>query len=151
MAEAHDTWFLVADGSRARILMTAGRKAPIETVEVFESWEAHLLPHELGRDRPGRSFESSAPTRHGMEPPTDPQLVAKQKFIRRVADTLNRAALEKRFGALYLIAEPRTLGMLRPELHDLTRAAVREEVDKDWISLPEQKLEEHLRELLRPH
>jgi hypothetical protein len=41
--------------------------------------------------------------------------------------------------------------MLRPELHDLTRAAVREEVDKDWIALPEQKLEEHLRELLRPH
>jgi protein required for attachment to host cells len=151
MAQAHDTWFLVADRSRARILRTARLKAPIETVEAFESREAHLLPHELGRDRPGRSFESAAPSRHGMEPPTDPQLVAEHKFIRRVADTLNLAALENRFDALFLIAEPRALGMLRQELHDLTRARVRVEVDKDWLSLPEQKLEEHLRELLRPH
>ena len=150
MAQAHTTWFLIADSARARIVSVRRHMPGFETIATFDSEEAHQLSRDLGSDRPGRAHESASPTRHAVEPRSDPQRVAKQRFDRAVAETLNRAAAERRFDALFLIAPPRTLGDLRQELDDATRAKVREELDKDWVKLPEPELEQQLNALLRP-
>ena len=150
MPQAHTTWFLIADSARARIVSARRHVPGFETVVCFESEEAQHQSHEIGSDRPGRAFESASPTRHAVEPRSDPQRVAKQQFSHHVAEELNRAAAEQRFDALYLIAPPRTLGELRPELSDATSAKMREELHKDWVHLPEPELEEHLNGLLHP-
>ena len=46
--------------------------------------------------------------------------------------------------SLILIAPPRALGVLRQTYSHNLRAAVRAEIDKDFVKLPLHEIEEHL-------
>ena len=46
--------------------------------------------------------------------------------------------------SLILVAPPRALGMIRPAYSPALRAAVRAEVDKDFVKLPVHEIEKHL-------
>ena len=50
-------------------------------------------------------------------------------------------ALAGRYGALVLVADPRTLGVLRPELHKAVQERLVAEVDKDLTGMPVSEIE----------
>jgi protein required for attachment to host cells len=58
------TWYVVADGGRARIVQKRNGENAFDTHRELVSAEIHSRTHELGTDRPGRTHESAMSARH---------------------------------------------------------------------------------------
>ena len=128
----NETWVLVADGARARLLRVDHQARRLETLRKEDSAAARGKSAELVSDRPGRAFESSASAkRSAMEPQTDPKQLEKQRFARHLAGLLGEAESQGRFERLVVVAAPQTLGDLRAELSLAVRSRVDAELDKD--------------------
>lgn len=147
MPDPHPTtWFVVADGAKARILAQHGRNGPLEPASnlCFQEGEARLPTREIGTERPGRVHESADVARHAMEPRVDWHRFAKQKFARGVADALESAAVKKLYDALVVVAPPQALGDLRQALGKHASALVAREIPKDLTNLSDHDLPAHL-------
>lgn len=144
IAKEHRTWILVGDGARARILESAGPGTGLTVLSAEEHPESRQRTRELGDDKPGRGFESADASRHGMAPPVDWQRFEKEKFATALADILNKAAAEKRFDALVVVAPPKTLGDLRGHLNAHAKELVTGEINKDLTNAGEGELASHL-------
>jgi len=138
------TWILVADGSRARVLVNDGIGKGLQTAINGEM--THDLPptRELGSDRPGRGGQRATGNRHAFEPHVDWHRFEKEKFSKAMATILDAAAERNAFDRLVLVAPPRTLGDLRSALGAKSRARVHAEIDKDLTHVAIRDLPEHL-------
>lgn len=143
------TWIVVADGARARILANEGGGSGLALVRELEWPPARKPTRELGVEKPGRTFESADTARHAMEPRVDWQEFEKQRFAHRIARLLERAAGDRQFDELVLIAPPRMLGEFRNTLDKATRAHVSAEIPKDLTQLALHELPRHLGEVVR--
>ena len=136
MAKRQTTWFVLADGSRARFLKKRPEIAGYDVVAEYESPEAHLPSRELGADRPGRTHESANSAHHAIAPRQDMHRARKASFARDVAAHLNEANRSGLFDALVLFAAPRALADLRAALDADTQGKIKAEVPKDLTKLP---------------
>ena len=95
-------WVLVADGTQARLLRNAGKGIHLSLQQVREIDPSHV--HEEGPS--------------GRVPPEAGQsYVDEATFAKQLAHWINAAALAQEFEHLMLIADPQTLGQIRPQLH----------------------------------
>lgn len=143
------TWVLIADGSRARVLENLG---PGKGLHQIPGWhqETDLPPsHELGADRPGRSFESHGTGRHAMESPSDPHRELKRDFARQLAARLDADLARGAFDRLVVVAAPATLGDLRGALSAHVKSVVAGELDRDLTRTPTDDIAGHLGSVLR--
>jgi protein required for attachment to host cells len=142
LIHAHE-WVVVCDGAKALILENTGdAKFPnLRTVEVFE--QKSLATHEIGTDAPGRSHSSLGHGRSSVEQ-TDFHDQAEQTFLLKLVKHLDTALTDGKVKSLIVVAPPRALGVLRPAYSHALRAAVRTEVDKDFVKLPVYEIEKHL-------
>lgn len=141
------TWVLVADGSRARIVENLGPGKGLHPVEGM-SYQAELPANrELLSDRPGRSFESSSPTRHGLSGP-DPHRQLKHAFARQLARVLETKLAETAFDRCVLVAPPEMMGDLRREISDRVREKVTAELVLDLTKVPDDRLPAHLEQVM---
>lgn len=140
------TWIVVADASRARLLVRTGKGGSLEEPEDLVHPEGRMPDRDIVSDRPGRSFDSAGEGRHAMEPRTDPGQEAAQEFAREVADVLEGHRAKGDFQRLILIAAPRFLGMLRDHLGKDTRRLVDGELDKDLVRADLEEILRHLPE-----
>jgi len=140
------TWFLVADGAKARILARHGDSGLFEPAsnKCFAEAAARVPTRDVGADRPGRVHESADVARHAMEPRVDWHRFAKEQFARGVAEALEAAAGRKLYDALVLVAPPRTLGDLRQTLGKHASALVTAEIAKDLTNVSDHDLPAHL-------
>ena len=143
------TWIAVADGGQARILTTTNSRA-FAVVDELTSAAAHTSTHDLVSDRAGRGHESMASAHHAIAARNDPHALAKQAFLRNLADRLLHAANDKRYERLVLVAPSRQLGDLRDCLDDQVRKLVTVEHVKDLTNLPLAELNKRLAALLQP-
>jgi protein required for attachment to host cells len=136
-------WVVVCDGAKALVLENVGdAKFPnLKTLEVFE--QKDLATHELGRDRPGRSYSSEGHGRSAVTQ-TDWHDLSEQNFLTQLAQHLDAAVAAGKVKSLILVAPPRALGMIRPAFSPAGKAAVRAELDKDFVKLPVHEIEKHL-------
>lgn len=136
-------WVVVCDGAKALILENTGdAKFPnLKTVEVFE--QKTLATHELGTDAPGRSQSSVGHGRSSVEQ-TDWHDQAERAFLLQLMQHLDSAIATGKTKSLIMVAPPRALGVIRPAYSHALRAAVRSEVDKDFVKLPIYQIEKHL-------
>lgn len=122
-----DTWILVADEHRGRILSWSGNDAPMHEVCDFvnhsrpESRE--LTSTDLTRRRgktqgPGRATQSSV------------------HFARQLAAALDAARVKQAFARLVLVAPPRFLGVLRPQLPPQSADCVVRTVGQHLLDAP---------------
>ena len=125
------------------MLENAGnRKTPsLKTKEVYEQDDAKT--HDLGTDKPGRSFNSIGHGRSAMEQ-TDWHNQAEQQFLVDLAKKLDAAVTAGETKSLIVIAPPRALGMLRQAFSAAVRSAIRAEIDKDYVKMPVYEIEKHL-------
>jgi protein required for attachment to host cells len=139
-------WILLADGGNARVIE---RIAPFGKLkEIFQLTHNHKPTHELGDDRPGRSFESASPVRHAIEPHTDAHELQKDIFAKELAALLNDAYQTQRFEELSIVSPPHMLGLLRSHLnHSPVHSSIVKESDKNLIALPLEKIQEHVDKL----
>lgn len=148
MLEDGPTWFLAADGRRARVLIEPRRGAQLQAPQelAMEIGEAELYD---AQDRPPRSFDRVGAGRHGMER-RDLHEAEEENFLKRVADTLADAEKGGRFVHLAIAAPPRALGLLRNLLPAAVKARIRAEAAKDVVDEDAAALRARLREMLRP-
>jgi len=142
-----NTWVLVADQGRARILSGSGN-SPLIEMETLLNPDARMHQQDLVSDRPGRAFDSTGMGRHGMGTQVDPKEEEAIRFARTVVDHLERGRQERQFERLILIAAPHFLGLLRKDLHAPLAAAVSNEVAKDLTRLTVNELRSHLPDFL---
>lgn len=136
-------WVVVCDGTKALILENAGdAKFPnLKTRDVYE--QRAPATHEIGSDAPGRSHSSMGHGRSAVAQ-TDWHDQAEQAFLTELAQRLDAAVTSHQVKSLIVVAPPRALGMIRPLYSHALRAAVRAEVDKDFVKLPVYEIEKHL-------
>lgn len=93
------TWIVVADGARARVFLNEGVGKGVRELSDRAFVSPRLRNRDIQADRPGRTFDRAGHGRHAMEPPTDPQDVAEQTFLREVvawlADQHHRGAFHR--------------------------------------------------------
>lgn len=143
-----ETWYVIADGMRARILKRTGPGPFLPATDHdFYDAEVHGHARDLKSAAPGRAFDTGSGARHAMEPHHDPHELEKQRFGRHVADAVNEAASRGEFSRLVLVAPPKTLGVLRSALGHQAQACVVGEVPKDLVRTPVAKLADHFRDL----
>lgn len=138
------TWFVVADGSRARFLAPIPGGPRYRVVASYDSPEARLPSRELVSTPPSRAQESANPAHHAIEPRQDPHLAQKAAFGRELADHLKVAGDRGDYDRLVLYADPRSLAILREALDPVTRGRVRVEIAKDLTKIPITELSRHI-------
>lgn len=143
-----ETWFLLADGRRARLLVQQRRGA---TLQARDDWTMEISEDELYeiQDRPPRSFDRVGAGRHAMDKGRNLHEVEEEKFLKRVALRIVEAQKQKQFHNLVIAAPPRALGTLRAELPAAVHAQIRAEAPKDFIGEAPDQLRDRLNELLR--
>ncbi len=136
-------WAVVCDGRKALILCNTGdEKYPqLKVVKEFEHEEKRT--HELGRAVPTRVHESAGSVRHAIEQP-DLHDREERKFLEKLLKHIDNEVREGKTKHLVLVAPPRALGMIRPVYTAAVRAAIKEEIEKDWVKLPIYEIEKRL-------
>jgi len=136
-------WVVVCDGAKALLLENTGdAKFPnLRKVEVLE--HKALATHELGTDAPGRSHSSLGHGSSSVEQ-TDWHAQEERTFLLDLVKHLDAALAAGKTKSLIVVAPPRALGVLRPAYSHTLKAAVRAEIDKDYVRLPIFEIEKHL-------
>jgi protein required for attachment to host cells len=139
MRIGNGTWVLVADGEKFLLLRNDGNAQRVD-LRVIRHGEVENPPtREQGTDQPGR-FGDPAAGRSAVEE-TDWHRLEKERFAKELAERLRAWALDNRFEALVLAADPRTLGVLRPALHKAVTERLVGELDKDLTGMPVTEIE----------
>lgn len=146
MPKRRVTWFVLADGSRARFLTRRLGAPGYEVVAEYESPDARVPTRDILSDRPGRQQESANAAHHAIEAHSDPHRERKTAFARQIASRLNAAAAEGAFDELVLYAAPRVLAALRDALDDGARARLKAAFAKDLTKIPLAALPRHFAE-----
>lgn len=137
------TWYVVADGGRARILQKREEQDGYEVQLELVSANLHATTRDLGAERPGRGHESANAAHHAVEPREDLHQADKRQFVDDVAQALNEASAQERFDRLVLVAPARALGELSQTLDAATRLKVVGELQKDLTKTPVAELAQH--------
>src|SRR5207245_7643376 len=136
-------WIVVCDGKKALVLEKIGddKILNLRTREVYEHPDSKT--DELGTDAAGRALNSLGTPRSAMEQ-TDWHTQEEERFLRTLAGRLDAAVNAGQAKSLILVAPPRALGVLRQTYSHSLRAALRAEIDKDFVKLPVHEIEKHL-------
>ena len=140
----------MADGEHARVVSPVVAHQQFATQIAFDSTTAHLRAHDLGTDRPGRTFESTGTLRHAITPRQDPHQAAKHDFVVQVAHQVNAQAETNVFDRLVLVAPGRALHDLREALTPHARGKMVGTLEKDLTKVPDHELTGHLAEWWLP-
>ena len=144
MNKSGKTWFVVADGGRARFVESCRPAVGLEIRREFTAADIHDRSHDLGSDRPGRGHESDSSMRHAIEPRQDPHQAHKTAFAHEIAVALNEARARDMFDHLVIVAPPHIAAALRHGLDKPTEKSVTAELHKDLTKVPHGELMAHL-------
>ena len=123
------TWVVVADGGGARLFTNVGtdRKLTLRQDELIHQDD---LKEGGAGDMPDDVVRLAE--------------IGEAAFARRLAQTINAAALQHKFEHIVLIADPQTLGRMRPLLHKETSARLVGELPKTLTNSPLEDIERAL-------
>jgi len=122
-------WIVVADGAKARILSNVGT-----VVAVSLRQEQLVEPKDLEDEGPAGRTPSESKGSYLDE----------ATFAKQLAQRLNAAALKNEFAHLVLVADPQTLGQMRPLLHLETIKRMVGELTKTLTNSPVADIERAL-------
>ena len=140
------TWFVVADGHRARVFRRIG-SGTVEPALDHDFAAPNPRDHEVGADRPGRTQASAGTARSALEE-TDHHRRRKREHLEALAAELDDGALRDKYAQLYVIAPPQALGDLRSCLGRHARERLVGESPHDVTQEPLQSLVRRFDELV---
>lgn len=124
-----DALVVVADGEGARIFRNRGERGAV-SLHQYDLLE--LM--NLNDDGPAGSMPGESTSRQLDE----------ATFAKQLAKGLNDAALKQQYEHLVLVADPTTLGRVRPLLHKEATQRLLAEVGKDLTNVPLEGIERTL-------
>ena len=115
------TLVVVTDGQKARLFRNVGDGQALQLRQ-----EATMDAHDISLQGPS-----------GMAPPEQTvEQTNEASFAMHVAHRLNHEALAGGYADLVLVADPQTLGQIRPQLHKETLGRLRKEIAKTLTNSP---------------
>ncbi len=126
-----DTWVVVADGGKARMLRNVGGEGNALSLK-----QDHVLD--------AQDMDAEGPSGH-QPPETSGSYIDEATFAKQLAHRLNAAALKNEFSHLILVADPQTLGQIRPQLHQEATKRMVGELAKTFTNSPLADIEQALK------
>ena len=124
------TWYVVADGGKARFLTLDGNAM-------------HTLAHFDNSGHGDTDQDASGGTSQLKAPRSDPHGQAKSHFAKQVAERLNEAVRTGKVDKIVLAASPHTLHDIRDNLDKAASAKLGKSISKDLTNTPEHELVSH--------
>ncbi len=141
------TWVLIADSEKALFLVNETDDQDPYLKVVKKEEQDNPPNREQAANRRGRFNDGPSVHRSAVDD-TDWHQLAKERFASDLADILYQKAYSKQFERLVIVADPATLGQLRPELHQEVAQKVIGEIDKNFTNHPLDKIEKLVKEEL---
>lgn len=124
------TWYVVADGGKARILTLDG-----DRMRTFESFD-NSGHGDTGEDPSGSTSQLKAPK-------SDPHDQAKEHFAKQIAAKLNEAVRTGKVDEIVLAAPSHVLHDIREALDKAATAKLGKTLSKDYSNTPDGELAAH--------
>ena len=141
MRIANGTCILVTDGSKMLLFRNEGDADYPRLVELAKVEDDNPSDHEQKGDAPGRMAAMGAAGRRSAYQETDFHRQEEERFARRTAAMLDRRAAARDFEQLVVVADPRTLGVLRRHYPPALKGSVVAEIAKDLVKHPLPEIE----------
>jgi protein required for attachment to host cells len=128
------TWILVANATNARLL----QQEAIGRVTILKSYShpaGRSKVSDLVQDRAGHETTLRALGGTTYQPRLNPKQKEHERFARKLAQDLERQAMERSFDALVLFASSPFLGELKAELGDASTRLLSSAHDLDLTSV----------------
>lgn len=129
-----NSWVVVANQDKARIFHVE-KVGVLKELEGLVQPEGTLKAQDLTSDRNGRGFDSIGAGRHAKEPKTTPKEKEAHQFAKKLSQHLHSCKSNGDYENLYLMCDPKFLGMLRQELDPKVSACVAAEIQKDMLHM----------------
>jgi protein required for attachment to host cells len=126
------TWVVVADGTHARFFLNEGTQSSLR-----------LKQNDL-MTADADEAQGQGPSGH-RPPEASQEQTEEATFAKQLAHRLNTAALRQLFEHLFLIADPKTMGEIRPQLHGETGRRLIGELTKTLTNAPLEDIEKVLK------
>jgi protein required for attachment to host cells len=138
-----ESWVIVCDGAKALVLQNAGdnQHMNLQVRETFE--QPNEADRDIGAGKPGRSHQADGLGGSAVEE-TSWHDQAEDAFLKQVASKVDELVHEKDAKRIVLVAPPKALGKLRPNLSAGAQAAITFELAKDLTNIPIDQIERHL-------
>ena len=124
-----DAMVVVADGESARVFRNVGTDGALSLQQ-----QEVVTAQNVDDDGPS----GSAPSEQS------PQQTDEATFAKQLAHRLNHGALTNAYAHLVLVADPQTLGQMRPQLHKETLQRMHGELAKTFTNSPVHDIERAL-------
>lgn len=129
-----ETWVVVANGNKYIILHNLGWRDHLD-LRVLKHDEIDVpQTQELARDRAGRQPNRFGPGVSGFKQ-FDEHEARETEFAKQLVAKLNQRAEEKQFKDIVIIADPDTLGEMRPTYSHQLKERLAGEIPKDLTNL----------------
>lgn len=128
-------WVVVADGAKGLVLMNEGTAAEPQLRVVRNYHQDDTKTSDLGRDRPGRTYESASPRRSATEAP-DLHQRAEDVFVTDILSALAQDAAAGAFKELVVVAPPKALAVMRKSVSKSLKPHIIAWIDKDLTKEP---------------
>ena len=135
MTLPHNALVLVADGRKLLFLRNQGDDAQIDLRTEAHDERQDLKDSELRTDAPG-TVQQSAGYGHSTYAETDFHQHEEDRWIKDAAAEINKRALANDFDALVIVAPPKSLGLIRKELHKEAEKRVVATINKEMSGRP---------------
>ena len=143
MALPHNALVLVADGRKMLFLRNHGDQNQIDLRTEAHDQRKDSMDRDLKADGPGAQSPRYGIGRDTMEE-TDFHQQEEDRWVKDAAEELKKRALRNDFDALAIIAPPRTLSVLRKELHKEVERRIVTTINKEMTDRPIPDIEELL-------
>jgi protein required for attachment to host cells len=143
MALPNQALVLVADGRKMLFLRNHGDQAQIDLRTEAHDQREDSMDRDLKTDAPGTQSPRVGIGRDTMEE-TDFHQLEEDRWAKDAAEELKKRALRNDFEALAIIAPPKTLGVLRKELHKEVERRIVLTLNKEMTDRPIPDIEELL-------
>ncbi len=134
------TWIVLANTRVARAVENRGPAKGLGAMDVM-SWTAQKA--SASRREPGVVYSIGGPAKTSVEQ-SNPQQEADKRFAKEISDSLSKAYAAKAFDRLVIVAAPKMLGLLRPNIDENLSAVLIGEIDKDLSNQSKEAIEAHL-------
>ena len=135
---------VVADGSKARMLLAESGQSPLVDDRDFIHPESRLREQDLVSDGTGSESDAGGHGKHSM----GHEKTAHEKEMKNFADELCVEIDRLRQGSdlrrIYLVAAPKFLGLLRAAMSKQCSSLVEGEISKDLVSHSIEDIRSHL-------
>ena len=137
----HQALVLVADGRKMLFLRNHGDDNQIDLRTEAHDERQDVDDRDLKSDAPG-TVQQSFGYGHSTYEEVDFKEQEEERWVKDAATEINKRALANDFDALVIVAPPKSLGILRKELHKEAERRVVATINKEMSGRPTPEIEE---------